>query len=604
MYDKEQSVLGQVHMVGTTWFIHLKSVLSAVKVVWTKQAKIYVQQLVQQGDQLIVSADGAWSHRREAGQHEFTLMNAVEKKIVACVSVTKARYQENQRLEGTGNFVGSSKSMEACALQWALEQLKDTGLLPLVTKWVADKDLSVAKILREDRRTSHVLTLYDPGHIKKNLVTNIAGILGESARYKGIALRIGRFWLRLVKRAEALEGTWDEKAAQAVQWQKHIVPHYTATCGKDCPHLERYGREGVDDLTATADEQIIGDGVSADAVDSESTDTIVPAVAAAACAAMALMDVKAGDEESRRFLNIDLSLPNLGKKGLQFPADDTARVNAITVLLERAMADAKLYVHGYSTCSLERFHSQRTVLTPKRIEYWRSWEGLAQLAALLHNEGYEMTTELVMTQLGMEMGATQHTLLQRLDRKKLYHKTRKEQPAYKQRNAELKREAQRRKAKEAPTAASLPKYTPNSPLYTDEELTQDLKAAALKPLSKKKKKKGLPAGGGKKSVKRKVVYAEVDAATSSVAALLLDVSRSGNTGSENTNPNVPAGEQPQKKRRVSTNSKNRAARATKAPASHGSDAVAAAADYSPSHIVLQCRMAGERKERRCQWVLR
>jgi hypothetical protein len=611
-YNKRNSVAGREQMAESTWYFHLKIVLAAVERRWAAAARDYVSELVKRNESLVIAADGAWSHRSEANQHEFTMMNAKEGKVLASISVSKYRHVKGVKLMHTGNYIGSSKGMEAVGMTWALTDLAHTGLLPLIKFWVSDKDMSVKKILRENPLTSHIRVLYDPGHIKKNLVNNIKKILGESMRYKGIALRIGRFWLRLVKRAEALEGPWEERAEQARKWMQYIIPHYTGKCDGNCPHKEQYGRK---DVTS------VGNFEESEGEEEEDSDEEVEEKEAAALI-IDLVEKEAGFDNGRRFLNLDKNAPNCGKRG-DYPANDRKRVKAIAELIFKAMEDVNDYVHGFSTCSLERFHSQRTALTTKRIEFWSSWPGLLHFTALIHNEGYEMTTALLLAEIGVEIDDEALRKTRMLDCKRQWHKRRKEDPAYNQRKSQLALEGTRRKALEVSTSASLPSYKTNSPLYTAAELkekatsttaiasesevkegvTSDASVIAAENEEKEavtsvstaknqKKTKTVKEGVAQKkpTAKRKIVYDEKG---------------------ENDNPNIPTQPQPQ----IQTKARPRSKKGAKAPAKEtlrsGADAVANTADDQPTlgthsltspHIFLTVQMPNESKPKRIKWI--
>jgi hypothetical protein len=589
-YSKRYATSGRPYMTEPTWHKHLKCVMTAAKTAWSQIQMEYVEGLVQRGQPVVIAADGAWSHRSDANQHEFTMMNAEDGKVIACIDVSRRRFIKGVEMANTGNYYGSSKGMEAVGMTWALKAVQITGLLPLVRYWVSDKDLSVARILRENKATAHMKLLYDPGHIKKNLVNSIKLILKTSARYKGIALRIGRFWLRLVKRAEVVEGSWKQRAEQARKWMRHIIPHYTGQCGIECPHLQQFGQEDIDSVpTADEMEDSGEDGV----VTVEGTE--------AAALIMGLVEKGAGYDEKRRFLNLDLTLPNLGKKG-DFPADDRERVAKITALVEAVIDDVDNYVHGYSTCNLERFHSQRTALTSKRIEFWKNWGGLLALTALIHNEGYPMTTALLLTEMGVGVDDATLELTRRLERKRHWHRARKASFEYNKRKSQLSQEQKRRKAREVPTAASLPAYTPNSPLYSEAELkakaTTDAPPIAPAVTAEAEVKEGVTAKASAKSkserrstaregkaqrrkpVKRKIVYEE--------------------SGKENDSLNTSPQRESQKRREGKAKSRKRVVSGGVAD----TQSSAGARNPSTPHIVLTIKLPNEATHRRSTWILR
>jgi hypothetical protein len=493
-YEKEMAVKGEMPMCKSTWYSHLDTIMEAVSKVWEEISEEYSKQLVEANEPIVVSADGAWSHRSNANQHEFTGMNAADSMIISMMTVSRPRYVLGKRMEGTGNYWGSSKGMETCCMQRVLEDLNERGVLKLVTHWVSDKDASAAKVLRDYPGSSHIKILYDPGHVKKNIIQFIKRLVKQKKKYHGIAMRFGCFWLRIVKRAENLTDTWENRQRQAVAWMRHIMPHYTKRCGRNCPHYERYGglevdeagegekeeeeeempdskeKEWDDDEEDETDDTDVEDDMEEDEKLPDTEQTVQQLqklhVEAHENAAVALVDVKTGDREVRRFFDPD-------------DKEDQIKIAKIGAMLEKLISQVAKYVHGYSTCNVERIHSERCWYTDKRKELWKHFESYSKQAAIIHNISFKEAAARIMQKLGVPITETNHLLLDRMDRQKQLNRQRQSSAAYRVRKNQLVYERKRRTAEEGMiTAAGLPGYKGKAPLYTMQQLFKTKKDTA------------------------------------------------------------------------------------------------------------------------------
>jgi hypothetical protein len=195
--------------------------------------------------------------------------------------------------------------------------------------------------------------------------------------------------MTIIKRCEKeVPGSWADKQLQARTWLGHFVPHYTGRCSPVAEDVDRCPAKH-----STVD----------------------------------------SDDDSKKWLDI------------QDPSDQP-RIAALEQLIDRIKADVTLYVHGYNTCAVECAHSERTVLTSKRIEYWRQWEGKCRLMQLLHNHRTTATGESLLQQLGWQMADGVSAHLGRIDRDKAKHNQLKTTPKYNARQKALRLEKREREA--------------------------------------------------------------------------------------------------------------------------------------------------------------
>jgi hypothetical protein len=119
---------------------------------------------------------------------------------------------------------------------------------------------------------------------------------------------------------------------------------------------------------------------------------------------------------------------------------DKKKIDHLRQLIERMKADVRKYVHGYNTCAVERAHSERTVHTSKRIEYWTNWEGKCRLVQLLHNDRTRTTGEGLLQRLGWQVREGVVTQLNKVDRDKTKHRVIKTAPSYNARQQTIRME--------------------------------------------------------------------------------------------------------------------------------------------------------------------
>jgi hypothetical protein len=186
--------------------------------------------------------NGGWSHRGfKARQMTFIVKDFFDNTVLCCIPLRKRRQirvKNRVVLVDPGNFVGSSKNMELRAFLVALQQLRDSQILEKIDSFVADGDATIGRVLR-DQATRAALAL-DPGHLVRNLLRSLISLAGQTKILRAISYRIGKFLMRLIKRATSENRTFDEFLAMAA----HIIPHYTrAECPAECPCNQYYTDE-------------------------------------------------------------------------------------------------------------------------------------------------------------------------------------------------------------------------------------------------------------------------------------------------------------------------------------------------------------------------
>jgi hypothetical protein len=188
--------------------------------------------------------------------------------------------------------------------------------------------------------------------------------------------------MTVIKRCEKdVPGTWIDKQEQAKAWMDHFVPHYAGRCVPNGGCPAKHGSP---------------------------------------------------NDDSKKWLDDE------------HPVDDE-KIDELLQLIERMKADVSMYIHGYHTCAVECAHSERTVHTSKRIEYWTNWEGKCRLVQLLHNHRTRTTGESLLQQLGWQVMEGVSTHLSRIDRDKAKHHQIKTAPSYNSRQKAIQRENKSRK---------------------------------------------------------------------------------------------------------------------------------------------------------------
>jgi hypothetical protein len=406
-------------MDKTTWYRLTKEVWQTIEAVKDDRDTAYAKQLLAANQPIVVVADGAWSHPGfTARQHDWVLLNAADNKAIFSIPLYRSR-ECLGKVVHQGNYDdGSSKGMEGYALDIAIKKLQASGLASLITGWVGDQDSSVLKQLRECPAAQRWEVHLDPGHAKKNLQKTLIDLFGSRQEFDGLAKRIATFIMRITKRAESEHaGDVAEMRNQFLLWLDCVVPHYTQTCGLDCPHHQNDTNE---------------DGIME-------------------------------DSPAKTYLHT---------------AAHAAQIAVLQSLIDRMKQTTRYFIHGHNTCSVERYHRERLKLTPKLYEFWVTWEPRCALNQLLHNDGYAETHRLVLAKLEQRPSWTLdidggNQYVEAMDRERTYHSARKSLPGYNRRQDQLAREFGKRRAEHDRASQSHGhEYQHTPPLFGEEEKTE------------------------------------------------------------------------------------------------------------------------------------
>ena len=413
-HNRQEANLNMHSMNKSTWYNLTQQVWQTIEAVKADRDTAYAERLLAANQPIVVIADGAWSHPGyEAGQHDWVLMNAADKKAIFSIPLYRSRVCKGKVVHQGNYDDGSSKGMEGYALDIAIKRLQATGLAALITGWVGDQDSSVLKQLRQCSAAQKWEVHLDPNHGKKNLQKTLMDLF-KSKRFEGLAKRVPAFIMRIIKRSETEHRqNVDDMRKQFLLWMDCVVPHYTRACGSDCPHHQRDGDE------ASVDDSI-----------------------------------------TKTYLN---------------PATDGVEIAALQSLVGHMKHSARYFIHGYNTCNAERYHRERLKLTPKLFEFWKTWAPRCNLNQLLHNDGYAETHRLVLAKLDelprwsidVEPG---NQYMEAMDHERAYHATRKRSPDYNRRQVQLSREWGNRRAAHDRTSESRGHdYQHTPPLLEEEE---------------------------------------------------------------------------------------------------------------------------------------
>jgi hypothetical protein len=414
-HNRQEANLNMHSMNKSTWYSLTQQVWQAVAAVKADCDDAYAKQLLAANQPIVVIADGAWSHPGyEAGQHDWVLMNAADKKVIFSIPLHRSRVCKGKVVHQGNYDDGSSKGMEGYALDIAIKRLQATGLAALITGWVGDQDSSVLKQLRECPAAQKWEVHLDPNHAKKNLYSTLDKVFGDKQRFEGLTKRIPAFIMRLIKRAEAAHRhNVADMRNQFLLWMDCVVPHYSRACGADCPHHQRDGEEAIVD-----------------------------------------------DSTTKTYLN---------------SATNGVEIAALQSVIDHMKQGARYFIHGYNTCNVERYHRERLKLTPKLLEFWTTWAPRCDLNQLFHNYGYAETHRLVLEKLeqmpawsiDVEPG---NQFVQAMDRDRAYHANRKRNPDYNLRQVQLSREwGKRRAAHDRVSQSRGHDYQHSPPLVIEEE---------------------------------------------------------------------------------------------------------------------------------------
>jgi Mutator-like transposase/Ulp1 protease family, C-terminal catalytic domain len=352
----------------------------------------------------VASLNGAWSHRGwSARQHSFLIRGKDENMVVCAVVLTKKHVAlvnsgnegKEERIVHEGNYFGTSKGMEGEAFIKAVEELKEDGLIPFLSHVVSDSDSSVPSIIANTKGMEHLKQARDPGHYQKNFMRSLQDIFGKTSNYKGFPYRIGKFYMRCLKRAESMFQGHDEKTVVErkkhfdLLW-KHALPHYTRQeCPKSCPCNEFYNIKDdealkEDDVFAARALTSLIDAENHSGVDENGNLEDVEVV------------VEDGDEIVREILEDDANEQDMKDESVKKRkepkrwldvgnAKERGFIEKMTPLFREAGDSASDVLFGLNTCMSECSNSRRLVFCRKDRFYYSSYEARSLISAVLEN---------------------------------------------------------------------------------------------------------------------------------------------------------------------------------------------------------------------------
>jgi hypothetical protein len=182
------------------------------------------------------------------------------------------------------------------------------------------------------------------------------------------------------------------------------------------------------------------------------------------------------DDDGKNWLNPEL------------PEHD-AVITSLLALIERLKKDNDKFIHPYNTCCVERAHSERLAYTPKRVEYWKSWQGRCRLVQLIHNYGFHDSVRMLVSGFSWSYEDAVWDMIAKLDMARQKSMERKTDPQYNARKMTL--EIQHKQQREDRKAVTNPSHTYRSgqPLYHHDDNTPSAptpKKGSKKPRTKRR----------------------------------------------------------------------------------------------------------------------
>jgi len=346
---------------------------------------------------IALAGDGAWNHPRSGTGHAYTVMvvnqhDSLNNLIIYEYILQKERNRLGCKVNA-GTHEGSPKSMEGAACEEVLKHLENIGLLKSVMWIVSDQDSSVGMIYQRFLPTAE--QLHDPGHIKKNFKKSLDIIFGKGKDYKGMAERMGRFLMRIIKRAEPyIKSLDDRKDAITIflHWIDHLIPHYQRDkCPSDCPCHENMDAGYKNPLTEPSKK--------------------------------CLPPIKPEDETKRA-------------------KNNRRKLKQLKELVDGLKGIAFKFIHGLNTCSNESLNYKRTLYAPKAVEFWKSFPGRSAINAGTHNLGHKKFWSQVIAEVNVNSEWLENFMKEvtEMDKDREQNRERKRSRSYAIREAELKRQ--------------------------------------------------------------------------------------------------------------------------------------------------------------------
>src|SRR3989338_7124649 len=239
----------------TTYQRYEKLVCEAVEFLAIQEFESACKRIKDADLDIYVASNGAWSHRCwKARSSSYVIRIEKATKLGVIYDIPQVFLLLNMkkdfcytRADGksvkiTGNYSGTSRSMENEALRRAMDVLRKADILSHIKTWAMDEDSSSQAIIESDEDCKHIQIASDPGHKRSNFLRSMTAIL-TGKRYATIAKRIATWYLTLLKRVERevpglLASDQKERKRRFSEYWMFTKSHYTTTkCGQLCPCL-------------------------------------------------------------------------------------------------------------------------------------------------------------------------------------------------------------------------------------------------------------------------------------------------------------------------------------------------------------------------------
>ncbi len=450
-------------MAGSTFYAIQKficqGIVNCCNDVLEKRRVALREELTELGTKWVASMNGAWSHRGwSARQHTFIIRAEDQNEVICAIVLTKKHValinapegEQEEKVVHEGNYFGTSKGMEGEAFIVAIQQLRETGLIPLLSHVVTDGDSSIPHIIANNEDMKHLKEAKDPGHYQKNFMRSLQDIFGVSQNYKSFPYRIGKFYMRCLKRAESKYLGHDEEAVENRRkhfedlW-KYALPHYTnKLCSKDCPCNEFYEKEVEilerDDIYAVHALSSLID-VENHSGSNENGKPEQPQLELVEEKDNFIKEILEEDANEDERNNPDIKKRKEVKKWLDEKNEKEKKfIEKMTPLFESAKDCVSDVLFGLNTCLSECSNSRRLVFCRKDRFYYSSYEARSLISAVLENIDRSALFEKIYEYFGLKFDSKDESVmnsLKKVDNKKIKDSERKKSLEYKTRQAEI-----------------------------------------------------------------------------------------------------------------------------------------------------------------------
>lgn len=423
-----------------------------------------LKDLLSLSDPIVISFDMGW-HKRYGFNSDlgrFCVYNFNLDEIIYGGVKNKGRLMElNGKVHevAQSNYDGSSKGMEASALEDFLNWSSEKLLLPKISIVCCDKDSSVHKLLSEDPRCKHIELLYDPGHMKKSFQGSLMKIFGQSKATESFASRMASWMMRSLSEAKAKHGA--DREAMKIEFiglMNEMVPHYTrARCPVNCPcygipycSVPLSARDATEFSPLDSPKDVIFTSIL------RHLDPETLASASLVCNHFYAMAQNVQAEKERRKDKIILPL-------------DSPYLPAVEDLVAKLLKETNVLCHQYHTCLVESSHNQCLAFGEKRVQYFKSFEGRTFASYCKFNLGWMWVAKLY-EKLGIPVSDNLKHYLVKKDAKSNYHRDRQRSVKYKLRAKVLSvKKKKDRKSREKKSRKLGHDYLESKELYPSEK---------------------------------------------------------------------------------------------------------------------------------------